>query len=693
MHSTNKYFFILILLLAAVFATNCSRSTRPDSDSGSLLSTSRAIRQLSTKIIALSKQRNRLRIAIIPPVLAGDSRGDRGFGLYLADRLTSQIKQEEPQIRLFERQRLQLILKEHALGQSGILNEKEAKRLGELVPIDALLTGSYTPLDNRVEIHFRLIDVVTGEILLAAGESLEISGPVKDYFFYTKTGTTSQTSTSVNIQFQDKDPKLGKNECAWKNEINSYLGDLTDSQRQYRLYRYARQIPLFSRCGTIHSYIANTYSTYKIYHRDYHHFLLQEIQGIQDTLDYGMVYRLLDVFGYFQMDQKIDHSEWQAGLNALRFLRTGYYHGALMGKMLNVRFAESQGYDWIERHIQELSEAARSCRFGKPIPYNYERGLEFIYGGIYRDKKLLQSFIEKYRDDFNAKLIKRIGERIQTTYRDKKLTDSDRERHEVIDTLCTLYNIAKPEAWLAKELIQVTYILRNEFEYKRSDDFRPYFIKQCRKPFEESMHIIPHRNENAVSERVQICIAYNLNCKLQTPNIENLAKEVLFGATVSDRRKAAEMLEKFGPGAKPSEATIIKTLHYINQKQLTGVGVPNLAHSCVTILANIKTKNANGLRLIASQITTGYGTKVDETIVKAFRSLGADLLPYLYPYLKNSSKNIRYRTLRALADMGTGAQKALPYLRTHKNSLSNEYERDLVEQTIYQIEKTRTSGL
>jgi TolB-like protein len=69
-----------------------------------------------------------------------------------------------PNIRLYERSRLDAILHEQALVNNGLFNEQEVKKLGELAPIDFILTGTYTRLDKSITLNVRFIDVVTGEV-------------------------------------------------------------------------------------------------------------------------------------------------------------------------------------------------------------------------------------------------------------------------------------------------------------------------------------------------------------------------------------------------------------------------------------------------------------------------------------------------------------------------------------------------
>ena len=88
-------------------------------------------------------------------------------------------------VRLIERDRIDAVLKEQALGQSGIINTKKAMNIGQMLGADGVLIGHVSHIkDNMQELKFskganrflsiiitlsaRIIHVRTGEILSTA---------------------------------------------------------------------------------------------------------------------------------------------------------------------------------------------------------------------------------------------------------------------------------------------------------------------------------------------------------------------------------------------------------------------------------------------------------------------------------------------------------------------------------------------
>jgi TolB-like protein len=71
--------------------------------------------------------------------------------------------------RLAERELLDKVMKEHELGQSGLMEDNEAREIGRMVGADAILTGAVSKLGRDMRIDARLIDVETGNVIAAAG--------------------------------------------------------------------------------------------------------------------------------------------------------------------------------------------------------------------------------------------------------------------------------------------------------------------------------------------------------------------------------------------------------------------------------------------------------------------------------------------------------------------------------------------
>lgn len=116
----------------------------------------------------------------------------------IIENLTTKFVQSGQYV-VVERAKLNSVLKEHALIDSGLMDSKEAKKLGKLVAADVVLTGSFNKKGNIWNVNLRLVDVSTGIILHAINDSI----PSNELGFrqYKESGNLNETF--------DKD-KLGK---------------------------------------------------------------------------------------------------------------------------------------------------------------------------------------------------------------------------------------------------------------------------------------------------------------------------------------------------------------------------------------------------------------------------------------------------------------------------------------------------
>jgi len=68
---------------------------------------------------------------------------------------------------MYERVKLEKLVAEHELSQTGLVDPSKAKEIGRLVGIDVLIVGSLSETNSRQRIDVRVIDIQTGQVVLA----------------------------------------------------------------------------------------------------------------------------------------------------------------------------------------------------------------------------------------------------------------------------------------------------------------------------------------------------------------------------------------------------------------------------------------------------------------------------------------------------------------------------------------------
>jgi TolB-like protein len=99
-------------------------------------------------------------------------------GKLLAEQITTRLSRVEG-LRLVERRQLNQILGEQKLSLTGITVE-EGRKIGQILNVDAIVTGTIADLDDHQEINARLIDAATGEIHCAVSHRRAYSQRAKE---------------------------------------------------------------------------------------------------------------------------------------------------------------------------------------------------------------------------------------------------------------------------------------------------------------------------------------------------------------------------------------------------------------------------------------------------------------------------------------------------------------------------------
>lgn len=105
------------------------------------------------------------RLAVLP--FQGSDPSLQREGEAAAERLLTRLYGRKG-VELVERSRLQQVLSEARLGQTGALDESQVRRLGRLLGAEGLVVGTVLRGAKGLEVAARVVDVETGRLLAAA---------------------------------------------------------------------------------------------------------------------------------------------------------------------------------------------------------------------------------------------------------------------------------------------------------------------------------------------------------------------------------------------------------------------------------------------------------------------------------------------------------------------------------------------
>ncbi|HXA15875.1 MAG TPA: FlgO family outer membrane protein [Thermoanaerobaculia bacterium] len=133
------------------------------------------IEELAQQIAERSKTAHAHRIAVLPLEDLHHAQSD--MGVYIAEELSTSLAIQ--QVDIVERGRLDHVLSELKLQQSGAFDPETAKRVGKLAGADAVVTGTITEFRTTLTVSCHVIATEDGKLITAARTKITIDSDVE----------------------------------------------------------------------------------------------------------------------------------------------------------------------------------------------------------------------------------------------------------------------------------------------------------------------------------------------------------------------------------------------------------------------------------------------------------------------------------------------------------------------------------
>ncbi|HTG00688.1 MAG TPA: FlgO family outer membrane protein [Nitrospirota bacterium] len=629
--------FHRLFLLA--FCIACWMLTAPGLSSAADVSINDAVK----KFVDANK---RMRVAVFD--FANTSGAKTRFDAFIADTIVSELSKYP--VTLLERKRLETLLGEQALSQTGVVDATKALKLGTLLPVDVVVSGSYTEMGNKLVINGRFIHVVTGEILSAFTSELTVA--------------PAPAATK-----EDKESLCRKNQ----EIVRKALYNLQDQAAVRQAVDIVLTIPFDNDCGRVHYDVLYTFSRHKISDERYSAFLLNTIRSLDTPSDDD---RANEILRFFAADGAVDNTEWQAGIETLKKMR-GYALHLPLRPLLN---SEHEKSSVLRARIDEIMRLTAEDKIGRPVPVKSDVMLYGIMSAlqINNEKQSKADAIAVFRkyaglipdDDAGNKKAVEILRSLYFNENDRKTSS------EALALMIEVLKQRTPSESLAESVADIIKSMesKSEDQYEREGEKRERYRADLKvvNPalsglYCRSVGVAKKKGYHYIVEERTLHILKNrMTCEF-TPGIKDLENEMRSGDW--DRKvKAVELLSKSGDAAKDAEKTVIK---YLGQQGFGSQG-GMLRRFCAQTLGNIRTTDPEGItRLIES--FPDYNDGVSYEAEEAIRKIGMDALPYLIKGLGSNEHATRLRCAKALGNLGAKAKAALPELKRLAASDTDPY--------------------
>jgi TolB-like protein len=607
-----------------------------------------------------AKNKKRMRIAVLD--FANTSSEKTRFDGYIADTIVSELSKYS--LTLLERKRLKMLLKEHALSQSGVVDSEKALEMGMLLPLDVIISGSYTLIGHSVVVNGRFIHVGSGEILYAFTASIK-----------------------TQIEKQAKKEEKPTCEPVWQ-PVNHAMKNLKDKIAVNNAVDRATSIPFESECGKIHYQVMSTFKRFNIFPEKYNKFLIDTLISIDDPSNDE---RTSAIARFLSADTTVNNEEWKALLSALKKMNDYALHIHL-SLMLNNRYEERNK---VRKRIDEIIKLTKAKKIGKPLPIKKEKMFFSILSGlgVYHEENMANPvyMFEKYERLIpdNDKYNKKAAELLKTIY----MVNRDRDiQKKALANLIRFYKNRGRSELLATRIAETLRSIESKINdrYER-DESKKINYKNDLEVINRSlpgiicMSVATARKKgfrSQVEDRIEYILKNNIKCE-HASSVKDLENDIRSGDW-ERKLKAIELLSKIGTAAKPAEQTVIK---YLGQQGF-GRNGGRLRRFCALTLGNIKTSDPKGITLLIESFPdydNGVSHEAKETIKKINV---AAALPYLIKGLAHEHHAVRYGCAEALGNLGRKAEEAIEELKIIAKKDDNPYVRKQAKGAVQMIENS-----
>lgn len=625
--------------------------------------------ELSQKVIATPLSIVPFRLAVVPFAATKFSvETSTQFGDYLTETIIGALAGHPAKIKLFERTRLDAVLKEQEFILTDLMKPAAALKIGQLVPIDALLSGTYTKLKSYIDVSARLIDVASGEILMSYNGRVKMNKNLATLFKNTNSvvvinntqppanGNPVNVTVNNTINNGSNELKKSKEEiCKERSvEFRKRLSDLTTPEKIDALVRDAINVPFEDFCGAFHYDIMYNFSKYKIENEPYKNFIIQTLDTIANpTADN----RAFDIIRFFEADGVIDEREWNVGIKALT--RNGSYS---LSTYLSHLISRPKATDVAisTKRVDEFLSLVVQGKVGLPRPISYEVGfLETMEGMRYNQT---------------------LGEYVYKNY-SPRLTLDDRAKVSVFHELDYIYlyeerAAQKTEAirWLAEFFNKYEYEKAHENLYEFASHFlltdyedrnekikRDYpetdlkiLVEQCRPRFANYATATPYPSQK--EDRINFCVKYGIPIASIIPSMAEAAA-ILRGNNLAEQLRVMKLLQQMGNRPKAIENELINLFgkRTLEDKQTLN----EIQVISIKTLGNIKSQNAKAIEYMIGTLSEydNESYAAEESLVQ----MGKPTVTYLITKLDkttNQDGGLQYRIITILGKIGRDAAPA-----------------------------------
>lgn len=663
-----KFLILLILVAPTLFAQKAKNYSGVTSE-------------LTTKIISTVPSGKSLHVGVVPfAATASSVEKSAAFGDYITETIIGGLTGQPDKIKVFERTRMDAVLKEQAFILTDLMKPAAALKIGQLVPIDALLSGTYTKLKSYVDVNARLIDVATGEIAVSFNGRIKMTKNLATLF-----SGDERSADATSKPDEDKGKDKNKDEvvtiskgktkeeiCKQRvEEFDNKLHDLTSPEKIAAVVTEAKKVPFDkSSCAQLHYNVMNSFRRYKIDNAEFKAFLLQTL----DTISYPSGdYRSTEIARFLASDGNVDETEWATCLRAMT--RTSDYTLRIFIENM-IAAPASPDQAAMESRIANYFNLASNGKLGLPRPVSYETAFFHMLDGLKKNEPLRRHVYATYAG---------------------KITLDDRLKSPLFSALHNMYTEEtdhKPEVmkWIVdfinnneypkadEQLYELAVDLSND---KPADANLPSLIDGCRKKFSD--YALRSEYQSQKEDRIEFCVIHDIPIPGTIPTMEE-ADAIMKGNDTGEQLRVTDMLTLMGNRPKKLENSLVALFAKRSLEDRDKLSAAQT--NAIVVLGNIKTTSPKAVDYMIS-VLPHYGNDTEAAEI-ALVQIGKPAVNALVSRLDKTTIHdggLQYQLISILGKIGKDALAAEKSITKILNSSNNNDVKYAAEAALQEIKK------
>ena len=102
------------------------------------------------------------------------------LGRYMAEDISVALVNNAKEFEVIDRTNLRVLMQEHKLASTGIIDPATARKLGQVAGVDAIVTGTITPVGDSVHVSAKVLDTESAKMLGGITVDIPKTAPVQE---------------------------------------------------------------------------------------------------------------------------------------------------------------------------------------------------------------------------------------------------------------------------------------------------------------------------------------------------------------------------------------------------------------------------------------------------------------------------------------------------------------------------------